>query len=159
MSSSKTVTSTLSDTAFNKQADAVHDALKNFETISTMNNALDLAKTAMETLLSATVSLLFACSVVLFIDLESASSRSMVSSRVMSHSQHSKSCLSQSRMRSTPTLQDTPILWCLPTFRISLVSSCRSRTLLWSQQRKVSSQLAYNMFPLTDLYISCYHRC
>ena len=67
MSSSKTVTSPLSDTAFNKQADAVRDALKNFETISTMNNALDLAKTAMETLLSATVSLLFAYSVVLLL--------------------------------------------------------------------------------------------
>ena len=55
MSSSKAATSTPSDIAFNKQVDAIRDTLKNFETISSMNNALDLAKTAMDTLLTATV--------------------------------------------------------------------------------------------------------
>lgn len=55
MSSSKTTTSAQSDASFNKQVDAVRESLKNFETISTLNNALDLAKTAMEALLMATV--------------------------------------------------------------------------------------------------------
>lgn len=58
MSASKTTTSALTDTAFNKQADAVRESLKNFETISSLNNALDLAKAAMEALLAATVRVL-----------------------------------------------------------------------------------------------------
>lgn len=55
MSSSKTTTTVQSDSAFNKQVDTVREALKNFETISSLNNAVDIAKSAMEVLLSATV--------------------------------------------------------------------------------------------------------
>jgi hypothetical protein len=53
-SPSKTTTST-SDIAFNKHADAARDALKNFSTIAQLN-APGLIKTAMEELVTVMVS-------------------------------------------------------------------------------------------------------
>lgn len=57
MASVTKTTSTNSDLAFNKQADAARDALKNFNTISQLN-APGLIKTAMDELVASMVSVL-----------------------------------------------------------------------------------------------------
>jgi hypothetical protein len=61
MASSKTTTAS-SDAAFNKQADIARDALKNFNTISTLN-APGLIKTAMDDLIMALVSYSLSCQI------------------------------------------------------------------------------------------------
>jgi hypothetical protein len=55
MASPSKTTTTNSDSAFNKQADAARDALKNFNTVAQLN-APGLIKTAMEDLVTAMVS-------------------------------------------------------------------------------------------------------
>ena len=55
MASPSKITTTNLDIAFNKQADAAHDALKNFTTVAQLN-APGLVKTAMEDLVTAMVS-------------------------------------------------------------------------------------------------------
>ena len=56
MASPSKTTMTNSDLAFNKQADAACDALKNFTTVAQLN-APGLVKTAMEDLVTVMVSL------------------------------------------------------------------------------------------------------